>query len=191
MVLYISGRDGDRTFEKKRKINYSRLLYSKIILSWKQWKCSNFGKDFLGLFWRTRNTPLKVWLQALVEGIAGICLKWVVLLVSWVPPFGLESAKALSCHNSWSKTRFVVRAVETRGSVFFVDLLFPISRQNGISHSIGSVKLCCFWVWGGLYSFPSFFPSLSFALLLFLPLFFHFFCNTISYTLLLYSYAEA
>lgn len=47
LTIYQAGME---TRHLKRKENYSRLLYSKIILSWKQWKSSNFGKDFPGLF---------------------------------------------------------------------------------------------------------------------------------------------
>lgn len=191
MVLHISGRDGDQTVEKKRKINDSRLLYSKIILSWKQWKSSNFGKDFLGLFWRTRNTPLKVWLQALVEGIAGICLKWVVLLVSWMPRLwhmtGVSKSPVLSqllvqdqvCSQGSRNSRFSVlcgSALPNHETKWHFP--FHWELQTPLLLGVGRSFFLPFLLSFSLFCSPPFFPT-----------FFPFFCNTISYTLLCYSYA--
>lgn len=55
----------------------------------------------------------------------------------------MESAQALCCHRTDSKTRPVVRALETRGPVFLVGPLSPGMRQNGLSCSAGGFTLWC------------------------------------------------
>lgn len=52
MVFQISGRGGDQIFEKENKLKHLLLnvLYSEIMLGWKQWKFSNFDEDFLCFF---------------------------------------------------------------------------------------------------------------------------------------------